>query len=152
MRFSTKFVVLVVATCLAVPALAEEAAQEVRQQIEAVHMKWLEALNKGDVETVATVYTPASVQIDAFGRTLGVNPEFVQGLRKKGITLAMPIDSIQALKGGEAAIAYGTFTSKYTDPNTPPGQGNWMQVFERDGQGWKIVAHASSRAALALNK
>jgi hypothetical protein len=71
MRFSTKFVVLVVATCLTVPALAEEAGQEVRQQIEAVHMKWLEALNKGDVETVATVYTPATVQIDAFGRTLG---------------------------------------------------------------------------------
>jgi ketosteroid isomerase-like protein len=114
MRFSTKFVVLVVATCLTVPALAEEAAQEVRQQIEAVHMKWLDALNKGDVETVATVYTPTTVQIDAFGRTLGVNPEFVQGLHKKGITLAMPIDSVQALKAGQAAIAYGTFTR-----NTP---------------------------------
>ena len=61
----------------------------------------------------------------------------------------MPIDSVQVLKGGQAAIAYGTFTSKYADPNTPPGQGNWVQVFERDGQGWKIVAHASSRAALA---
>jgi hypothetical protein len=100
---------------------------------------------------------PATVQIDAFGRTLGVNPEFVKGLHKKGITLAMPIDSVQTLKGGQAAVAYGTFTSKYTDPNTPPGQGNWAQVFERDGQGWKIVAHASSRAAssraaLAPNK
>jgi hypothetical protein len=67
-------VVLVAATCLIVPALAEEAAQEVRQQIEAVHMKWLEALNKGDVEAFATMFTPATVQIDAFGRTLGVSP------------------------------------------------------------------------------
>jgi hypothetical protein len=31
----------------------------------------------------------------------------------------------------------------------PPGQGNWVQVFEREGDGWKIVAHASSRSALA---
>jgi hypothetical protein len=80
------------------------------------------------------------------------NPELFRACTKRGSLWRMPIDSVQALKGGEAAIAYGTFTSKYTDPNTPPGQGNWLQVFERDGQGWKIVAHASSRAALALNK
>jgi hypothetical protein len=63
--------------------------------------------------------------------------------------LSFPIDGVQALKGGQAAIAYGTFTSKYTDPNVPPGQGNWVQVFERDGDASKIRAYASSRAALA---
>jgi hypothetical protein len=80
---------------------------------------------------------------------VGVNAEFVQGVHKKGIVLSMPIDGVQALKGGQAAIAYGTFTSKFTDPNVPPGQGNWVQIFEREGDGWKIVAHASSRSALA---
>lgn len=110
------------------------------QQIEAVHMRWLEALNKADA---------ATVQIDAFGRTVGVNAEFVKTLNKKGITLSMPIDRVEALKGGQTAIAYGTFTSKYADPSVPPRQGNWVQVFERDGEIWKIVAHASSRSALA---
>jgi ketosteroid isomerase-like protein len=131
------------------PAFAQETDQQIRQQIEAVHMKWLEALNKGDVDAFSTTYTPATVQIDAFGRTVGVNAAFVQGVHKKGIVLSMPIDEVQALKGGQAAIAYGTFTSKFTDPNVPPGQGNWVQVFEREGDGWKIVAHASSRSALA---
>src|SRR4029077_8624837 len=84
---------------------------QMRQQIEAVHMKWLEALNEGDVDAFSTTYTPATVQIDAFGRTVGVNAEFVQGVQKKGIVLSMPIDGVQALKGGQAAIAYGTFTS-----------------------------------------
>src|SRR4249920_74331 len=149
MRFSTTLAALALAACSVMPAFAQEADQQMRQQIEAVHMKWLEALNKDDVDAFSTTYTPATVQIDAFGRTVGVNAEFVQGVHKKGIVLSMPIDGVQALKGGQAAIAYGTFTSKFTDPNVPPGQGNWVQVFEREGDGWRIVAHASSRSALA---
>jgi ketosteroid isomerase-like protein len=149
MRFSTTLAALALAACSVVPAFAQEIDQQMRQQIEAVHMKWLEALNKGDVDAFSTTYTRATVQIDAFGRTVGVNAEFVQGVHKKGIVLSMPIDGVQALKGGQAAIAYGTFTSKFTDPNVPPGQGNWVQVFEREGDDWKIVAHASSRSALA---
>jgi len=148
-RFSAKFVVPILAASLVVPAVAQEADQQTRQQIEAAHMKWLEALNQGDVDAISMVYTPSTVQIDAFGRTMGVNSEFVQALHKKGITLSMPIDGVRALKGGQAAIAYGTFTSKYADPSVPSGQGNWVQVYERDGESWKIVAHASSRAALA---
>lgn len=149
MQLTTKLLVPVLAAALITPALAEEANQQMAQQIEAVHMRWLEALNKGDVEAFSSTYTPATVQIDAFGRTVGVNAEFVKTLNKKGITLSMPIDRVEALKGGQTAIAYGTFTSKYADPNVPPGQGNWVQVFERDGEIWKIVAHASSRSALA---
>jgi ketosteroid isomerase-like protein len=150
MRFSTTLAGLALAAaCLVMPAVAQEDDQQMRQQVEAVHMKWLEALNNGDVDALSTTYTPATIQIDAFGRTVGVNAEFVQGVHKKGIVVSMPIDGVQALKGGQAAIAYGTFTSKYADPNVPPGQGNWVQVFQREGDGWKIVAHASSRSALA---
>lgn len=149
MRFATGFAALVLLAGQVISAPAEEADQQTRQQIEGVHMKWLEAMNKGDVDAVSTTYTPHTVQIDAFGRTSGVDPQFVQGLHKKGIVVSMPIEGVQALKGGQSAFAYGTFTSKYADPNVPPGQGNWVQVFERDGDTWKIVAHASSRAALA---
>jgi hypothetical protein len=148
-RFSATFIIAVLAANLVMPAAAQDADQQMRQQIEAVHVKWLEALNQGDVDAFSMVYTPSTVQIDAFGRTMGVNSELVQSLRKKGITISMPIDSVRALKGGQAAIAYGTFTSKFADPSVPPGQGNWVQVYERDGDGWKIVAHASSRSTLA---
>ena len=89
------------------------------------------------------------IGVDAFGRTIGPNPELLQVLHKRGITLSEPADGVQMLKGGQVAIAYGTFTSKYQDANVPPGEGNWVQVFERDGDGWKICATASSRSALA---
>jgi ketosteroid isomerase-like protein len=131
------------------PAAAQEADQEMRQQIEAVHMKWVDALNKGDPDTVSAFITPNSIAIDAFGMRVGVNTERTQGILKKGVTVSFPIDGIQALKGGQAAIAYGTFTAKFADSNVPPGQGNWMQVFERDGEGWKIRAYAASRTTLA---
>jgi hypothetical protein len=70
MRFSRKFLVPVMTAGLIMPVLAEEADQRARQQIEAVHMRWLEALNKGDVEAFSTTYTSVTVQIDAFGRTV----------------------------------------------------------------------------------
>jgi hypothetical protein len=71
--------------------------QQTRQQIEATHMKWLEALNQGDIDAIST---PNTIQIDTFGRTVGVNSEFVQALHEKGIALSMPIDGVRALKAG----------------------------------------------------
>jgi ketosteroid isomerase-like protein len=149
MRFSMGFVAPVLAAGLVMPAAAQEADQQMRQQIEAVHTKWVDAVNKGDVVAFSTLLTPSCIAVDPFGMTIGVNTERLQAIFKKGITVSFPIDGVQALKGGQAAIAYGTFTSKYTDPNVPPGQGSWLQVFERDGEAWKIRAYANSRTTLA---
>jgi len=77
----------------------------------------------------------------------GINAEFIQALQKKGLVLN--IEGIRVLRGGETGLAHGTYTSKYADPNMTPGEGNWVQTFERDGDGWNIAAHASSRSALA---
>jgi hypothetical protein len=121
MRFFIKFALPVLAASLVMPAIAQEADPQTRQQIETVHAKWLEGLNKGDVDAVSAAYTPSTVQIDAFGRMIGVSAEFVQGLHRKGTTLSMPIEGVRALKGGRTAIAYGTFTSKHADLTVPPG-------------------------------
>jgi ketosteroid isomerase-like protein len=144
-----KVVVPVLAAGLVIPAFAQEADQQTRQQIEAVQMKWVEAVNKGDVDALSTLYTPSTIGVDAFGRSMGINVELLQVVHKKGIALSAPIDGVQTLKGGQAAIAYGTFTTKYADPNMPPGQGNWVQVYERGDDGWKIRLYASSRSQLA---
>jgi len=107
----------------------------------------VEALNKGDIDAFARTYTADAMQIDAFGRTTGINAEFIQALQKMGVVLS--IEGIRVLRGGETGLAHGTYTSKYADPNMTPGEGNWVQTFERDGDGWNIAAHASSRSALA---
>jgi ketosteroid isomerase-like protein len=131
------------------PAFAQAVDPQLRQQIEAVHTKWVDALNAGDLAAFATLYTPATIGVDAFGRQQGVNPDLLQALHRKGISISMPVEGVQALTGGQAAIAYGAFTTRYADPNLPVGQGNWVQVFERDGDAWKIRVVASSRSALA---
>jgi ketosteroid isomerase-like protein len=150
MRFQTALAVSVLTVLLAAaPASAQDVDTQTRHEIEAAHMRWVDALNGGDLDAFATLYTPSTIGVDAFGRQLGVNPEVLQTLHKKGITLTMPIEGVQALKGGPVVIAYGTFSSKYADPNVSPGQGNWVQVFERDGDIWKVRIVASSRSALA---
>jgi hypothetical protein len=55
MRFPTARAALALVACLVMPAFAQEADQQMRQQVEAVHMKWLEALNKGDVDARAAI-------------------------------------------------------------------------------------------------
>jgi ketosteroid isomerase-like protein len=135
------------------PAFAQEVDQQTRQQIEAIHTKWVEAINKGDVDTLSAIGTPDVLVIDAFGRSIGPpNPEIAQMIQKKGITASFPIDGVQPIKGGQAAIAYGTFTTKFTDPKVPPGQGNWLQLFERDKDSWKLRVYTSTRATLAAPK
>jgi len=89
------------------------------------------------------------ISIDAFGRTMPSRiAELVEMVHKKGVMLSFPIEGIEPIKDG-TVVAYGSFTSKYTDPNIPPGQGNWVQVFERDGDSWKIRVYAASRSTLA---
>jgi ketosteroid isomerase-like protein len=148
MRLSI-IVVPVLAIGLALPAVAQTADQQIRQQVESVHKKWVEAVNKGDAQSFAAVIAPNAISIDAFGKGKGPpSEEFIQGIRKRGISLSTTIDEVQSLQGGQAAIASGSFMSNYTDATIPPGKGNWLQIYEREGDGWKIRAYAASRVTL----
>jgi ketosteroid isomerase-like protein len=150
MMLCSLMIVPVLVIGLATPTLAQTADQQMRQQVEAVHMKWRDAVNKGDGEGLATVLAPNGFGIDAFGKLVGVEAasERIKSIHKKGLVLTTMIDDVQPLKGGQVAVASGSFTSKFTDPSIPPGQGNWVQVYEREGDGWKIRVVASSRVTL----
>ena len=107
-------------------------------------MKWLEALNKDDVDPVSTVYTPSTVQIDAFGRAMSVNPKSVQAVHKKGIILTTPIDGAQALRGtSSAGIACGTFTSKVCRSECAAGTGELGSSIRARWRGIKEEARRS---------
>jgi len=71
------FVALSALGGLTVPVAAQEAESQARRQIEAAHTQWVETLNKGDVNAFARTCTPETIRIDAFGRTMGVNAEFL---------------------------------------------------------------------------
>jgi hypothetical protein len=83
MRFSIGLVAPALAVGLVMPAAAQEADQQMRQQIEAAHMKWVDALNKGDVDSFSALLTPSSITIDAFGMSKGVDVERLQATSKR---------------------------------------------------------------------
>jgi ketosteroid isomerase-like protein len=128
------------------------ADQQIRQQVEAVHITWREAINKGDGQSAAGVFTPNGIAVDAYGKLGGVSQalsERVQAVHKRGLNLTTTIDEVvQPLSGGQVVLASGTFTATYTDINLPSGRGNWIQVYEREGEGWKIRASAIARVVL----
>ena len=88
------------------------------------------------------------IGVDAFGRTIGPNPELLQALHKRGITLSEPADGVQSQRRSSGDCLRYLYI-KIPGCQRAPGRGNWVQVFERDGDGWKICATASSRSALA---
>lgn len=61
MRFLTVFMAPVFAIVLVMPAFAQEADQQTRQQIEAVHQKWVDAVNKGDADAATALSTSGSM-------------------------------------------------------------------------------------------
>ena len=59
------------ALALAVPALAQQTDAQTRSQVEAVVMKWVDSLNKGDVQARAALQTADAFDITPFGKYTG---------------------------------------------------------------------------------
>jgi hypothetical protein len=101
MRFSTAVLAPVLSIGLIAPALAQELDQQTRQQIEAIHTKWIDAINSGDAKTVMALSAPNVISIDAFGRTMPSRiAELVEMVHKKGVMLSFPIEGIEPIKDG----------------------------------------------------
>jgi hypothetical protein len=71
-----------------------------------------------------------------------------QMVRKMGINLTMKVEEVQSAFAGQGAIANGGYSATYIDnPATPQVQGNFFQVFEREGDAWKMRALTFTRLA-----
>jgi ketosteroid isomerase-like protein len=102
MQFSTAVLAPVLSIGLIAPALAQEVDQQTRQQIEAVHTKWIDAINSGDANAVLALSAPNVISIDAFGRTMPSRiAEQVEMMHKKGVILGFPIEGIELIKTGQ---------------------------------------------------
>src|SRR5260221_11634719 len=82
----------------AVPAIAQEqntVDSEVRQQIEAVHMKFVEAQNKGDAAAIAALFTQDAIQV-WYGLSEGGLASGQQAIEKRyraTVAAPTPLDS-----------------------------------------------------------
>jgi uncharacterized protein (TIGR02246 family) len=121
------------------PTLAQEqntVDPEVRQQIEAVHMKFVEAQNKGDAAAIAALFAQDAVQV-WYGLSEGGLASGQQAIEKRytaTFAAPTPLDSkiIQMFPVGSDICAI-------TEYKVPTWKGHVVTIFGRDADSWKIL-------------
>jgi len=121
-----------------VSAIAQEqntVDPEVRQQIEAVHMKFVEAQNKGDAAAIAALFTQDAVQV-WYGLSEGGLASGQQAIEKRyraTFAAPTPLDSkiIQMFPVGSDICVI-------TEYKIPTWKGHVMTLFRREADDWKI--------------
>jgi uncharacterized protein (TIGR02246 family) len=108
---------------------------EVRQQIEAVHTKFVEAQNKGDAASVAALFTQDAVQL-WYGLSEGGLASGQQAIEKRykaTFAAPTPIDSkiLQIYPIGNDICAITEF-------KVPMWKGHAVTIYGRDADTWKI--------------
>jgi len=121
-----------------VSAIAQEqntVDPEVRQQIEAVHMKFVEAQNKGDAAAIAALFTQDAVQV-WYGLSEGGLASGQQAIEKRyraTFAAPTPLDSkiIQMFPVGSDICVI-------TEYKIPTWKGHVITLFGREADDWKI--------------
>jgi ketosteroid isomerase-like protein len=136
--------IAVLAAGLAGPAVAQQgtAPEKTRQQIEAFMHEWIDAYNRGDSRTMASLTT-----VDSFGvgdrGVISDNQRFERAVQNEANlgakVTSMDVDQVRMI-GRDAAVAAGSYSVTYNNPTPLTIQGTWMQVLERQRGGWKSVA------------
>jgi ketosteroid isomerase-like protein len=109
---------------------------EVRQQIEAVHMKFVEAQNKGDAAAIAALFAQDAVQV-WYGLSEGGSASGQQAIEKRyraTFAAPAPLDSkiIQMFPVGSDICAISEY-------KVPTWKGHVVTIFGRDADSWKIL-------------
>jgi uncharacterized protein (TIGR02246 family) len=121
-----------------VSAIAQEqntVDPEVRQQIEAVHMKFVEAQNKGDAAAIAALFTQDAIQV-WYGLSEGGLASGQQAIEKRYrafFAAPAPLDSkiIQMFPVGSDICAIMEY-------KIPTWKGHVITLFGREADDWKI--------------
>ena len=126
------------------PAFAQEQTTvdpEVRQQIEAVHMKFVEAQNKGDAAAIAALFTQDAVQ-EWYGVSEGGLASGQQAIEKRyreTFAAPSPLDSkiVQIYPIGNDICAI-------TEYKMMTWKGHAVTIYGREADTWKIrMAYAN---------
>ncbi len=156
MMFRSLVTVPALAVVLAVPASAQQTGavdQQTRQQVEALVMKWTDAVNKGDGQALAALFGLNLINITPNGKstTAAQIQNDIEPVHKRGLTLTPKVDDVEPLFGGQGVVATAPYTAVFTnDPGSPHVQGNLLFVLEHAGDGWKIRILTASRLVSAV--
>ena len=129
------------AVSLTTPAFAQQPQQDARQQVEAWISKWVDAYNKGDAKAVLAMNDPNACTITTTGMACGQKIEqVVLNVMKMGPRFTMTVNDARPI-GRDGATAAGSYRVTYSNnPAASQIDGNWLRVFQRQGNEWKSVA------------
>jgi ketosteroid isomerase-like protein len=144
--------ILALTVAMAPVAKAQQADNQTKQAIEAIVAKWTQAINQGDSTTASSVFTSDGFEMSVYGKASGAQlGEQTKKVHEMGIDLTSKVDDVHSLASGQAVLASGTFSVRYSNnPNVKPGDtltGNWMRVLVKEGSDWKIAAQSLTRQA-----
>jgi ketosteroid isomerase-like protein len=144
--------ILALTVAMAPVAKAQQADNQTKQAIEAIVAKWTQAINQGDSKTASSVFTSDGFEMSVYGKASGAQSgEQTKKVHEMGIDLTSKVDDVHSLASGQAVLASGTFSVRYSNnPNVKPGDtltGNWMRVLVKEGSDWKIAAQSLTRQA-----
>jgi uncharacterized protein (TIGR02246 family) len=105
--------------------------------------KWDEAYNNGDMEALGKLYTPDAIVVTKGMPQSGEGiQKFFSGLKSKGwdehktsVRTALPKDNLLIVSGRWEMVGPGDGGTK------KKFEGNWVNVMERRGDGWRTVLH-----------
>ncbi|HWG80776.1 MAG TPA: nuclear transport factor 2 family protein [Stellaceae bacterium] len=134
----------ILAVGLASPALAQQSAAQAtaRQQIAAFMNQWIDAYNRRDARTMATLTTADAIGVGDLGVVSGAE-RFERAVQNATAfdakVTGIAVQQVRMI-GPDAAVAAGPFSVTYNNPGPLTMRGTWMQVLERQQGGWKSVA------------
>jgi uncharacterized protein (TIGR02246 family) len=132
--------VLILGCAPAAVAQNKTASEAGTQAIKAAHEKFTAAWNKHDAAGIAALSAADGVWVTPTGIASG--PLQIENWYKKlfsqiaGQGFVSSVDQVQSLSG-TTAVALGHWTLE-----SPSSQGYWTEVYELQGQDWKIRLHA----------
>ena len=116
---------------------------EVRQQIEAVLMKFDEAYNKHDAAAIAELFTPDAVEVFRWGSEGGAAVG-QQGIRKRYESEASEGSATNMTNKLVQIYAIGSDICAFADRSVMMWKNKCLVIFVRDADTWKIrMAYAT---------
>ena len=148
-------IIPVLGISLAAPAWAQQTNtvdQQTRQQVETIVANYVDAINKGDGQAVASLFAPSPINITPNGKTTsGAQIQSgIEAVHKRGLTITAKVDQVEPLFGGQGLAATAPYQGTFSnDPGNPQIQGNFMFVLEHSGDSWKVRIFTASRLVTA---
>ena len=150
MRLIVALVGLAISFALPISAQQKDAVDpEIRQQIEAVLMKFDEAYNKHDAAAIADLFTPDAVDVFRWASE-GGNASGQQAIKKRYEAEASESSGSDMTHKLFQVYWIGDDICAFTEYRVMMWKNNCLMIFVRDADTWKIrMAYANGSAASA---